>query len=103
MKIVTEQLPAIASPASATTTAATAFAAAVAEATAATGTTLLWTRFIDGQVAAFEVGAIERLDSFLRFVGIRHFDETETPRTSGELIGDYPCRLHRAVGRKQIL
>ena len=80
--------------AAATTEAATAFAAAAAETTsaaaeAATWALFLWTGFIDGELAATEIGAIKFFCCGLRFIGGAHGDERETAGAAGHLVHGY--------------
>jgi len=42
------------------------------------GSSFLRPRLVHGKIPTIEVRAIQGLYGFLRFVGIRHFDETET-------------------------
>jgi hypothetical protein len=64
---------------------ASASAASAAKTPAATLSrpVCLGLRFINGQCAAAEFGAIQRSDSFIGFTGIGHFDERETARPAG--------------------
>ena len=85
-------LAAIAATATTTET-ATAFAAAAtaAESTTATAEAATWalflrTCFIDGQLAATEIGAIQFLCCRLRLIGGAHGDERETAGAAGHLV-----------------
>jgi len=60
-------------------------AAAVAASSAAT---LARTRFIDDDVAAHQVLAIERLHRASGLFIVGHFDETKTPKLSGGLVSN---------------
>ena len=88
---------ALAAIAAATTTeAATAFAAAAAEtattaaaAEAATWALFLWTSFIDGELAATEIGAVKFFCCGLRLIGGAHGDERETAGAAGHLVHGY--------------
>jgi hypothetical protein len=57
--------------------------------------------FVYVQRTSAQFLAIEGCDSFLGFSGVRHFDESESTRTSGITIGDYAYLLDSAVGGKQ--
>lgn len=82
--------------AAATTEAATAFAAAAATtettsaaAEAATWALFFWTGFIDGELAATEIGAVKFFCCGLRLVGGAHGDERETAGAAGHLVHGY--------------
>src|ERR1019366_7683853 len=79
------RLPAVSTSATATAAAAVAISTA-----SATTTATRFTRrgFVNLDVAALELGAVERLDRGGGFAGIRHFDEAETLGLAGELVGD---------------
>lgn len=84
-------LAAIAATATTTETATAFAAAAAAESTTATAEAATWafflrTCFIDGQLAATEIGAIQFLCCGLRLIGGAHGDERETARAAGHLV-----------------
>jgi hypothetical protein len=96
-----DNLPAI-PPAATTTTAATAtITATITE--AAAGASFLRPSFVHGEVTSIEIRAVQRLNSFLGFVGIRHFDETKAAGTAGKLIGNHPRGFNLPVRREDLL
>src|SRR3974390_2694907 len=82
----------------ATTTAATVASTTAATATGAVG---LGARFIDVQIAAAEVGAVEGFDRLVSGIVVHHLDEREAARLSGVAVGDNVHLVHCAVGLKQ--
>ncbi|HET7105664.1 MAG TPA: hypothetical protein VFI38_02570 [Candidatus Acidoferrum sp.] len=70
----------------ATASAATAPIASATAATTAAGALGLWTSFIDYQVPATEILAVEIGDRAIRFFIIRNFNEGKTPRLAREPI-----------------
>jgi hypothetical protein len=95
-----DNLPAI--PPATTTTAATAtITATITE--AAAGASFLRPSFVHGEVTSIEIRAVQRLNSFLGFVGIRHFDETKAAGTAGKLIGNHPRGFNLPVRREDLL
>jgi hypothetical protein len=95
-----DNLPAI--PPAATTTAATAtITATITE--AAAGASFLRPSFVHREVTSIEIRAVQRLNSFLGFVGIRHFDETKAAGTAGKLIGNHPRGFNLPVRREDLL
>jgi hypothetical protein len=97
------RLPAIAAvtavaaiPAASTTAASTAIgtttttaSATVATApTTATGTFGLWTGFVDDEVAAAEILAVETIDSAIGFFIVGNFDEGEAAGLTREAIAN---------------
>jgi hypothetical protein len=57
----------------------------------------LWPGLVDGQCPASEFGSVQRSYRFVRFTGIRHFDEPEAAGAS-RLTVCYECDLfHGAV------
>lgn len=85
-----------------TVAATTATAAATTAATATTTAAFLRTGFIHGEIAAFNVLAIECGDRVLRLLIGAHFDETEAFGASGFTVGDHLRRLHRTVFGKHL-
>src|SRR6185437_7158213 len=82
--------------------AATTAAAAAAAAEAATSAAAAFTRshrtsFVDRHRTSAVVGAVELADSFLSFIVIRHFDETEAFAAAGVAIGDDLRGLDRST------
>src|SRR5271165_561837 len=109
----TGQRTLVASPSAATTTTARAAAASassaaptVAAASAATAAVAarpvrLRTRFVHGQIAASEIGAVQRLHRLKRRFVIGHLDESKTPRLPGIAVGDDADLVDRAIGFEQ--
>src|SRR5438876_1144160 len=89
---------AAAEPAAAAATAAapaTAEPAAAAATTAAAAATVFtWTSFIDGQLSAVDLFAVEPVDRRLSFLRAAHFHKPETLRATGVAIHDDLDRLH---------
>ena len=63
-------------------------AAAAAKTAARAGSVGPGTRFVDRQVAALEVLAVQTGDGLLGLVLVRHLDEAETSGLAGELVLD---------------
>jgi len=81
---------ATAAEAAATTAAAAAEATtAAAAAETATWALFLWTGFIDGELAATEIGAVKFFCCGLRLIGGAHGDERETAGAAGHLVHGY--------------
>ena len=51
----------------------------------------------------FSGSGIQCFNTFLRFIGIRHFDESKAAGTAGKLIGDHPRRFNLPMSRKDFL
>jgi hypothetical protein len=79
---------------------AAAVAASATATAAATGTCFAGLGLIDGQGAALELSAVERLDRGLRSVA--HFDKAETSRTTRFAVGRDLGAANRAVVREQL-
>ena len=86
-------LPAVAAPTAAAATAATA----------ATGTSGPRPRFVDGDVAATEILAVEGLDGGPALGLVGHLDETKPARSTGVTVGDDVGPGHLAVRSKESL
>jgi hypothetical protein len=76
------------SAATAVSAAATTAASGAASATATAATFTLGTRFIDDDLAAFEISAVQGRDGLFRFAVIIDFDKSETTKLTGEAIAD---------------
>lgn len=59
-------------------------------------------RFVDGEIAPFEVFAVQSANRRLGFAVRRHFDKAKSFGSAGKLIDDDARRLHTAMGGKQI-
>jgi hypothetical protein len=105
--ITTTAAAVAAATAAAIAAASTATAATEAATTTATTTTaaaiFARTRFVDRQVATVEVLTVELLDGRLAFFIRRHFDETETARTTRLPIFYHRSRLDCTRLRKKLL
>ena len=78
------------------TTAAEA-AVAAAETAFATGTLFARPGFIDHEFAAALLGAVDRFDRGVGFIGVGHFDEAETFGAAGVAIGDQTGAADRTM------
>jgi hypothetical protein len=66
-----------------------ACSAALTSAATAPGSAIRLPRLVNFDSASLEVRAVERLNSLRSFIGVGHFDETEAPRLTGELVCHY--------------
>jgi hypothetical protein len=82
---------------------AVASSTVASSALAATAALFFRARFIDGEVAAAEVGAVHRLNRFLRLFRRAHRDESETARPASGTVHHEIRFYDRAVGRKGVL
>lgn len=82
------------------TAAAATTVAATAATVAATAAVLARTRFVHGQGAALQVGAVEGGDSRLRLRLVRHLHEAEAPCPAGVPVGRDAGAGHGAVRGK---
>ena len=53
--------------------------------------------FANRYLSAANNGTVQRRDSFLRLVGIRHFDEPKAPGAVRYSISDHACGVNDAV------
>ncbi len=88
---------AVATTAAATATVATAATAAAAATEPATATGRLGSGFVDGQVTAHEILAVEGCDRSLSLATIWHFHEAEATWAAGLAVHDEGCAGHLAV------
>ncbi len=75
-------------------TAAETTAASTTESAASAGAISHGTSFVDHNVAATDISAVQTADSGLSFIGRGHFHETETLGTTRELVHDDSGRSH---------
>jgi hypothetical protein len=84
--IVIPFVPTATTSAAATTVSATAAVAAATTVSATTTAISSWASFVDRQIAAVEVLAIELLNGCSRFFRGRHLDKAETSRSARHAI-----------------
>src|SRR5690606_5815588 len=95
-------LPAITTAAAAVAATATAAATTTAVTTAtATATRRLGTRFVDVEVATFELIAVERLNGGTRLAVVGHGHKGEPAGSAGVAVSDDRHFLHFAEGRER--
>lgn len=56
--------------------------------------------FFDDNIVAVQVRVVERIDSGVRLVVIRHFDEAEATRFASKMVHDYLGAIYLAEGFK---
>jgi hypothetical protein len=80
----------------------TAAPAAAAVATTSSGAPFgLRTRLVHIQGTSPKLGAIQRCNCLISFFGVRHFHETESPRTTGIPVGHDTHAIHLTVSLEQ--
>ena len=87
-------------PATAAETTATSTAESAAASAGAIGHR---TSFVDHNVAATDISAIQTADRGLSFIGRGHFHETETLGATRELVHDDSGRSHCPKGAEHVL